>query len=88
MRELSPNLTDAHLDAITSALPDDMNEAELCALTLTIHAAYLDDTAEIMSSLISAIYTFGAANGLSREKISIGLRMAADLHDTNPETKH
>lgn len=88
MRELSTNLTSARLDAIMSALPDDMDEAELCALTLTIHATYLDDTAEIMSLLISAIYTFGSASGLSKEEISMGLRMAADLHDTNPETKH
>lgn len=88
MSELSPNLTDEHMDAIMSALPDDMDEAELCALTLTIHAAYLNDPAEVMSSLVSAIYTFGAANGLSHEKISMGLRITADLHDTNPETKH
>lgn len=88
MSKLSPNLTDAHMDAIMSALPDDMDEAELCALTLTIYAAYLDNTAEIMSLLVSAIYTFGAANGLSKEEISMGLRITADLHDTNPETKH
>lgn len=88
MNKISENITDEHMDAIMSALPDDMDEAELCALTLTIHAAYLDDTAKIMSSLISAIYAFGSANGLSHEKISMGLRMTADLYDTNLEAKH
>lgn len=88
MNKISENMTDEHMDAIMSALPDEMDAAELCALTLTIHAAYLDDTAEIMSSLISAIYSFGSANGLSREKVSMGLRMTADLYDTNLEAKH
>ncbi len=88
MSDLSPNMTDEHMDAVMSALPDEMDVSELCALTLTIHSAYLDDTADIMSALISAIYTFGACRGMSDEKISMGLRWTADLHDENLKTKH
>jgi len=88
MSDLSPNMTDEHMDAVMSALPDEMDVSELCALTLTIHSAYLDDTAEIMSALISAIYTYGACRGMSSKTVSAGLRMSADLHDENPKTKH
>ena len=75
------NMTDAHIDALMDVLPDEMSEAELCALTLTIYSAYLDDAAGVISSLIAAIYTYGEANGLSAEAISSGLRMTAALHD-------
>ena len=80
---LSPNMTDKHLDAVMSALPDDLDEGELCALTLTIYSAFIDDTADIMSALISAIYTFGACRGMSDEKISRALRGMADLWDAS-----
>lgn len=74
------NLTEKHLDAIMAAMPDKMDEDELCALTLTIHAAYLNTQVEIITSLISAIYTYGASQGISNEAISRGLRLSADLH--------
>jgi hypothetical protein len=74
------NMTDAHLDAVIGALPDEMSEAELCALTLTIYSAYLDDMPSVISSLIAAIYTYGETRGLSAEAISSGLRMTADTY--------
>lgn len=86
MSELSPNLTDAHMDAIMSALPDDMDEAELCALTLSIYDAYIQDVPEVISELIALIYTFCRSHGMSDHIISMGLRMTADAFD--PKTKH
>jgi hypothetical protein len=74
------NMTEAHLDAVMDALPDEMSEAELCALTLTIYSAYLDDMPSVISSLIAAIYTYGETRGLSAEAISFGLRMTADTY--------
>jgi hypothetical protein len=74
------NMTDAHLDALMDVLPDEMSEAELCALTLTIYSAYLDDAAGVISSLIVAIYTYGETRGLSAEAISFGLRRTADTY--------
>lgn len=85
---LSPNLTDGHLDAVMDALPEEMSEAELCALTLTIFTAYTDDTADVMSALTSCLYTFGATRGMSSSMVSMGLRMSADMHDEKPKRKH
>ena len=49
---MSPNITEEKLDEIMAALPDKMEEAEISALTLTIHNAYLDEPAEIINNLI------------------------------------
>lgn len=89
MTKLTTNITDARLDAIMEALPDEMDEAELCALTLTMFSAYCERQADIIPALIATIYTFGMSTGLSRETISRGLRVTADLNDTDkPATRH
>ena len=89
MSKLTTNMTDAQLDAIMLALPDNMSEAELCALTLTMFSAYCEKQADIIPALIAAIYTYGMSTGLSREAISRGLRVTANLNDTSqPETRH
>jgi hypothetical protein len=81
------NMTGEHLDAVMSAMPDDMDKSELCALTLTIHSAYLSTQVEIISALISTIYTYGMSQGISNEAISRGLRLSADLHDEQSANK-
>ncbi len=78
---LSPNMTEAHLDAVMSALPDDLNEGELCALTLTIYSAFIDDTPKIIHELIAAIYCLGESSGMSQETISLSLRMTAEMYE-------
>ena len=78
---LSPNMTDDHLQAVMGAMPDELSEAELCALTLTLYSAFIDDPAEIISELLTAIYCFGESRGMSKKTISIGLRLSADMHD-------
>ena len=89
MSDLTTNMTDAQLDAIMDALPDEMSEAELCALTLTMFRAYCEREADIIPALIAAIYTYGMSTGLSRETISRGLRVTANLNDTDKsETRH
>ena len=88
---MSKNMTEAHLDAVMSALPPEMDNSELCALTLTIHSAYLETQVEIISALISTVYTYGMSQGISSEAISRGLRLSADLHDdqhANKQTTH
>ncbi len=88
---MSKNITEAHLDAVMSALPPEMDNSELCALTLTIHSAYLKTQVEIISALISTVYTYGMSQGISNEAISRGLRLSADLHDdqhANKQTAH
>jgi hypothetical protein len=81
------NMTEEHLEAVMAAMPDNMDVSELCALTLTIHAAYLDTQVEIISALISMVYTYGASQGISNEAISHGLRLSADLHDNQDDIK-
>jgi hypothetical protein len=83
---LSPNMTDKHLDAVMSALPDDLDEGELCALTLTIYSAFMDEPAEIITNLIATIYSYGMSVGISHGSISEGLRRSASLHD-EPHSK-
>jgi len=75
------NMTDDQIGAVMDALPDEMSEAELCALTLTIYSAYLNDAAGVISSLIAAIYTYGEANGIDGKTISFGLRRMAEMYD-------
>jgi len=81
------NMTGEHLEAVMAAMPDNMDPAELCALTLTIHAAYLDTQVEIISALISTVYTYGMSQGISNEAISRGLRLSADMHDDQSANK-
>ena len=89
MTDLTTNMTDAQLDAIMDALPDEMSEAELCALTLTMFSAYCEKGADIIPALLATIYTFGLSIGMSREAISRGLRTTADMSDTiHTETRH
>lgn len=78
---LSPNMTKEHLKAIFDALPEQMGEGELCALTLTLHDAFLDKPQDIITNLISTIYTFGMSQGLPTAAISEGLRGAARIYD-------
>jgi hypothetical protein len=83
-------MTDKHLDAVMSALPDDLNEGELCALTLTIYSAFIDDHASIISELVTAIYCVGETSGMSRSNISRALREMTALWDLrqNDQAKH
>jgi hypothetical protein len=78
---MSKNMTDAHLTAVIDALPDEMDEAEPCALTLTIYSAFIDDPAQIISELLTAIYCFGESRGMSQKTISLGLRLSVDMHE-------
>ncbi len=89
---ISPNMTEAHLDAVMAALPDNMEEEELCALMLTMYAAYEDNPSDVISSLVAAIYTYGQTRGLDSKTVSKALRIIADVmadvHDTKSETQH
>lgn len=80
-KDLSPNMTPEKLDEIMLTLPENLDDGEICALTLTIHNAYMDSPSEIITNLIATIYTYGMSNGLSRESISEGLRRTADMTD-------
>jgi len=87
---MKQNMTQEHVDAVMDALPDELSERELCALTLTIYNAFLDDPVEVTSELIAAIYTYGESRGISTDKISFALRLTADAHDEKQrkQTKH
>jgi hypothetical protein len=75
------NMTNAHLQAVINALPDELDEAELCALTMTLYSAFIDDPAQIISELLTAIYCFGESRGMSQKTISLGLRLSVDMRD-------
>ena len=78
---MGPNITAEKLDKIIATLPDEMEEAEISALTLVIHDAYLDEPAEIINNLIATIYSYGMSVGISHLSISEGLRRTADMQD-------
>ena len=84
--QLSPNMTEETLDAVFNVLPEKMDDGELCALTLAIYSAYIDDESKIMGELVTLLYTFGSSMGLSKAAISKGLRKMADLY--GEETVH
>jgi pyruvoyl-dependent arginine decarboxylase (PvlArgDC) len=87
---LSPNMTKEHLEAVFKALPENLDDGELCAITLSIYSEYRDGPGEIISALISTIYTLGLYWGMSRETVSEGLRKTADMYDEEhaEETAH
>lgn len=78
---MKQNMTQEHLDAVMDALPDELSVGELCALTLTIYSAFIDDPVEITSELITSIYIYGESRGISRNRISLALRLTADMDD-------
>jgi hypothetical protein len=80
-------MTEKHLKDVFKALPEKLDDGELCALTLTLHSAFIETPQEIITNLISTIYTYGASQGISSEAISYSLRLTADLHDIK-QTKH
>lgn len=80
-KELTSNMTSEKLDEIMSTLPPNMEEAEICALTLTIYRAYMKEPGDIIANLISTIYSYGLSIGLDYETISEGLRRTADMQD-------
>lgn len=83
------SVTDEDFIAIIEAMPDEMDDHEVCAMILSICTAYIDDDYKVMSMLMSAIYTYGDAIGAPREKISATLRKTADLYDSKQKpTKH
>jgi hypothetical protein len=84
---MSENITPKHLEDIFDALPEEMDAAELSALTLTLHSAFIENPVEIITNLIASIYTYGETQGISYEKISEGLRASADVHSTQ-KTAH
>ena len=85
--QLSPNMNDELLDDIFKTLPEKLDDGELCALTLSIYSAYIDDPTKIMGELVTLVYTFGISAGLAKKTISQGLRMMADLHDAENSTE-
>ena len=89
-KELTPNVTSEKLAEIMATMPENMEEAEICALTLTIHNAYLEGPGEIIHNLIAAVYSYGLSIGLSYESISEGLRHTADMYeeDYKNEKRH
>lgn len=80
-KDLSPNMTPEKLDEIMATMPNNMDEGELCALTLTIHNAYMDNPGKIINNLLTTVYSYGLSIGLSYETISAGLRHTADIYD-------
>ena len=86
--QLSPNMTEETLDAVFNVLPEKMDDGELCALTLAIYSAYIDDESKIMGELVTLLYTFGSSMGLSKAAISEGLRKMADIYGEETAKVH
>lgn len=85
---LSPNMTEEVLEKVFDALPEKMDDGELCALTLSIYSSYIDDDGKIMAELTSLLYAFGSSMGLSKAAISEGLRRMADIYGEETAKVH
>jgi hypothetical protein len=86
--QLSPNMTEEILEKVFDVLPDKMDDGELCALTLSIYSAYIDDESKIMGELATLLYAFGSSMGLSKAAISEGLRRMADIYGEETAKVH
>lgn len=86
-KDISPNMTPEKLDEIMGTLPENMDEAEISALTLTIHNAYMNSEGDIITNLIATIYALGVSMGLDYATISEGLRRTADIWDEDQPSK-
>lgn len=86
-KDISPNMTPEKLDEIMGTLPENMDEAEISALTLTIHNAYMNSEGDIITNLIATIYALGLSMGLDYATISEGLRRTADMWDEDHSSK-
>lgn len=83
------SVSEEEFEAIMDAMPERMDDSEVCAMILSIMTAYIDSDTKIMSLLLSAVYTYAAAIGVPREKVSASLRRVADEHDRKQKpTKH
>ena len=84
------NINEDNLKAIMDAMPDEMSEEELCALTLTMHMAYMKKSSEIAKNLIVTIATHAMSQGLTNPEIAKVFNMAvASYLDPRPnQTEH
>jgi len=82
------NMTQETLDGIIAALPKELSEAEISALTVTLYNSYGVDAVDAITSLIVVIYIIGETNGLAKSFISAGLRRAADREDAHVRATH
>ena len=83
------SVSEEDFNAIMDAMPEEMDDGEICAMILSIMTAYIDNDAKVVSLLLSAIYTYGDAIGVPREKISASLRKTADLYGSKQKpTRH
>lgn len=84
------NMTQKNLKAILDAMPDEMTDGEICALTLTIHTAYMRSPSAISGNLISAVVTHAMSQGLRNDEIAEVFSVAARAYrdPSTAETEH
>jgi ADP-dependent phosphofructokinase/glucokinase len=84
------NINEENLKDIMDAMPDEMTSGELCALTLTMHMAYMQKPSEIAKNLIVTIATHAMSQGLTNPEIAKVFNMAAASYlDPSPnQTEH
>ena len=84
------NMTEAHLKAVMEAMPEEMSEGELCALTLTTYAAYIDKPSEILKNLILTTASYAMSQGLTHALVAEMFAAAAVtyLHARPAQTEH
>lgn len=84
------NMTEAHLKAVFDAMPEEMSEGELCALTLTTYTTYMDKPSEILKNLIITTASYAMSQGLTRVLVAEMFAEAAVtyLPTRSAETEH
>jgi hypothetical protein len=82
------DLSEETVNTIMAMLPDDIDDAHLSALVLTIVATYSRTPVEGLSFLASTLLTHARANGIRTEIVGNILRDCAEYYENNKPTAH
>lgn len=81
-------LTEEAVNTIMAMLPEDIDDAYLSALVLTIVATYSRTPVEGLSFLASTLLTYSRANGIPPDLLSRVLSDCAEYYQNSKPTSH
>ncbi len=82
------DLSKETVNTIMAMLPEDIDDAHLSALVLTVVATYSRTPVEGLSFLASTLLTYARANGIKPDLLSRVLSDCAEYYQNNKPTAH
>ena len=81
-------LTEETVNSMLAFLPEDIDDAHLSALVLTIVATYAREPVDGLAFLASTLLTYARARGIAPDLLSRVLRDCAEYYENNKPTSH